>query len=81
MKDYVLNLARPTVNKIALRPCPFCGSENLYIGWMHALGVGVACLDCKAKTRNFDLPDYSSKRHAALRLCFKASLAWNKRAS
>ena len=62
-----------------LLPCPFCGSDNLYIGWSHAMGFGIQCTQCKARTGNFDLPEFSSKKNVNLRLLFRASMAWNAR--
>ena len=65
---------------IWLDPCPFCGSDDLYVGWAHALGFGVSCVGCGARTRSFDLPEYSSKKNIPLRLVAKAAKAWNRRA-
>lgn len=81
MKKYATSI-NPGLNQqpsIPLEPCPFCGSEDLCIGWAHALAVGVVCLGCRSMSRNFDLPSRSSKRNIPLRLCVKAAKAWNQR--
>jgi hypothetical protein len=38
-------------------------------------------VDCGARTRNFDLPEYSAKQNVKLRLVAKAAAAWNWRAT
>lgn len=54
-----------------LKPCPFCGGENIFVdGYEHDAGIRwrVLCLDCMAT-----LDD------ATIHQKFRAIVAWNRR--
>ena len=40
-----------------LKPCPFCGSDNLYWGHESINRFHVSCLDCKGSGPIIDTPD------------------------
>jgi Lar family restriction alleviation protein len=40
---------------IELKPCPFCGSDNLYISdSVYQEGCVIGCIDCGSEVGNFD---------------------------
>ncbi len=54
-----------------LKPCPFCGGENIFVdGYEHGAGIRwrVLCLDCMAT-----LDDVTIHQK------FRAIVAWNRR--
>ena len=50
----------------ALRPCPFCGSEVLFIQRTETGRVYIACVECGSRSGNY------GKKQDAVR-------AWNRR--
>lgn len=64
-----------------MKPCPFCGSTDIFAGVSGAFSYHVKCLGCGIRTRDFNLPDYSGKKNIPQRLTFKAIESWNTRIS
>jgi len=64
-----------------LKPCPFCGSENLYSGQVSFAAYGVECKECGSKGPSYGLPDKSDKTIGDLmaELQNKAIKSWNSR--
>lgn len=55
-----------------LKPCPFCGGENIYVdGYEHEAGLRwrVVCLDCMASVDS-----------GTIQQKYRAIEAWNRRA-
>lgn len=54
------------MNKIKLKPCPFCGSQNVYVAQPNEIRYFIACGNCEASS------GYFPKEQRAIK-------AWNKR--
>lgn len=57
---------------IELKPCPFCGGKNVYIGKNYLAQHFVRCPDCGAVVWGRDSEEEISEKDAAK--------AWNRRA-
>lgn len=60
------------MNKIELKPCPFCGSTKIKL-WHSPFGVGGRCENCGASS------GYETKFNGETRE--DAAKAWNRRAN
>ena len=64
--------------RVPHKPCPFCGSTDLYIGHAHATAAQVMCRQCGARSCPVELSDDPYRDWAT---CIKLTLIlWNHRA-
>jgi hypothetical protein len=70
-----------------LKPCPFCGSDDLYVGHACAFTFHVSCNSCRSSGRSHGLtddelatiPDSSTDEEVDQILLKRAIESWNKR--
>ncbi len=77
MSDFDTNLMKQ-ISPHAV-PCPCCDSRDVTVGVSHAFGYNVRCENCGMRTKDFNLPDYCSKKNLVARLMWRALRAWNRR--
>lgn len=64
-----------------LKPCPFCGSKEIRVGYVNMLSMAVWCLGCQASSPRFGIPDewYRTDMTFEEFTEWKAIIAWNRR--
>lgn len=66
---------------IKLKPCPFCGCTDIYLGHKDATSYHAQCKECYSSGTGFGLPSYSEEEGVNWeeRCLILASESWNKR--